>query len=121
MSTGTNRPWNMDVNVFCMLMHLSQFTSAIVPGLGFALPVIMWATNKSEFKAVDDNGKNIINWLISVIIYYLVAYVLHAIGIGVLIFIIVALCQLAFAIIGAIKAYHNQAWRYPLSIRFLKD
>ena len=28
------RPWNMDTNSFCMLMHLSQFASSVFPLAG---------------------------------------------------------------------------------------
>ena len=32
-----SRPWNMELKTFCMLMHLSQFGSMLVPGAGLVL------------------------------------------------------------------------------------
>jgi uncharacterized Tic20 family protein len=59
------RPWNMDLSSYCMLMHLSQFAGIIVPFGGIALPIIMWATNKDKSSIIDQHGKNILNWMIS--------------------------------------------------------
>jgi len=110
----------MDTPVFCMLMHLSQLTNSILPGLGFVLPVIMWATNKDNV-TVDRHGINIINWLISVFIYYLVCYGLFILGIGFFLLVILVICHSIFILIGAIKAYQGQIWAYPLSIGFIKS
>ena len=56
-------------NGFCSLMHLSRFSNYVLPGIGFIVPIIMWATRKDQSRAVDVNGKIIFNWLISSFIY----------------------------------------------------
>lgn len=54
-------------------MHLSQFTNYVLPTLGVIIPIIMWATRKNESKSVDLNGKIILNWRISSILYTVIA------------------------------------------------
>ncbi len=112
--------WGMPLNTYCMLLHLSQLSSVIVPGLGFVLPIIMWATNKDKNEEIDQHGKVTLNWMISLFIYSIVCAVLWIVIIGMLGFGILVILNLVFAIVAAIKANNGELWVYPLSIRFFK-
>ena len=61
-----------------------------------------------------------VNWLISLVIYYAICFILIFILIGVVAIWILALLNIVFAIIAALKANNGELWVYPLSIRFLK-
>ncbi len=115
------RPWGMDASAFCLLMHLSQLSNYIIPGLGVALPIVMWATNKEDSAEIDAHGKNIMNWMLSALIYGVICAILTVVYVGTLGLFALGLCNLAFVIIGAVKANKGQLWRYPLSIRFFKE
>lgn len=114
------RPWGMEHNTFCMLMHLSQLLNVILPFGGVIMPIVMWATNRDKSPLVNDHGKAIINWLISATIYGIIGTVLIVVGIGLLVLLVLGICSLVFAVIGGIKANDGVVWHYPLSIRFLK-
>ena len=114
------QPWGMDLRTFTILMHLSIFAGAIVPFGGIILPVVMWTTNKDKSVLIDQHGKNILNWMISSIIYVIGGAILVLIGIGVLILIAVAICTVVFAILGAVKASNGEIYKYPLAIEFIK-
>jgi hypothetical protein len=120
MSENREEYWGMPLNTYCMMIHLSQLTSIIMPGLGFILPIVMWAMNKDKKEEIDIHGKITINWLISLFLYSVVCGILVFIFIGIVGLIILVLLNFVFAIIAAIKANDNQVWTYPLSIRFLK-
>jgi uncharacterized Tic20 family protein len=120
MSENQEEYWGMPLNTYCMMIHLSQLTSIIIPGLGFILPIVMWAMNKDKNDEIDKHGKATINWLISLFIYSIVCGILVFIFIGIVGFIILALLNFIFAIIASIKANDGQLWIYPLSIKFLK-
>ena len=77
------RPWNMEIHSFCMLMHLSQFAGYIVPLGGIILPIIMWTTNKDKSPLIDQHGKIIINWMISLLIYTIISSILILLIIGI--------------------------------------
>lgn len=115
-----NKPWGINLNTFCMLMHLSQFASAIIPGSGVILPIVMWATNKDAFPQVDQHGRVIINWMLSIFIYSLICIPFMLIFIGFLALFVLVAINVIFAIIGAAKANDGIVWRYPLSINFFK-
>jgi uncharacterized Tic20 family protein len=112
--------WGMPLNTYCMLLHLSQLTSVIVPGLGFVLPIVMWATNKDKNADIDKHGKVTLNWLISLFIYSAICAVLSIIIIGIFGLVILVVLNLIFAIIAAVKANNGELWVYPFSIKFFK-
>lgn len=114
------KPWGIEMNAFCLMFHLSQLTSMVLPGAGIVLPIIMWATNKEEFPVVDAHGRNILNWSISLIIYLIVCVPLMIIYIGFLGIVALLILNFVFVIIAAIKANDGIVWQYPLSIQFFK-
>ncbi len=120
MESDKEEYWGMPLNTYCMLIHLSQLTSIIIPGLGFILPIVMWATNKDKHDAIDEHGKITVNWLISLFIYSIISAILVFVVIGFLGLILLAILNFIFAIVAAIKANDGQVWVYPLSITFLK-
>jgi len=112
--------WGMPQNTFCMLMHLSQLSSFVIPGAGLVMPLVMWLTQKDKNSVIDMHGKNIFNWMISAFIYMLICLPLCLIYIGILGLFALGLMGLIFAIVGGVKANDGQIWAYPLSIKFFK-
>ena len=118
-SQGTN-VGGMNLNTYCMLLHLSQLLNAVVPSAGYIVPIVMWAINKDKSPLVDQHCKVVLNWLISEFIYCFVCLLLCFVFIGFLLLPVVAILGLVFAIIGAVKANDGVVWNYPLSIPFFK-
>lgn len=116
----SNGDLGMAENTYLMLMHLSQLAGYIVPLLGYIAPVIMWAVNKDKNESVDRHGKNILNFILSWIIYYCVAGILFLLLIGFPILLALIILQVIFIIIASIKANNGEYWKYPLSIPFFQ-
>ncbi|WP_413665269.1 DUF4870 domain-containing protein [Microbulbifer sp. ANSA003] len=112
------RPWDMELNTFLMLLHLSQLAWVVIPGAGFVLPIIMWATTRDRSQEIDKHGKMIFNWMLSLLIYSIISAILIFFIIGIFGLIALAIINVIFIVIGAIRANEGQFWRYPLSIRF---
>jgi len=112
--------WGMPENSFCMLMHLSLFAGVVVPGAGLVLPIVMWVTNKDESPVIDQHGKNILNFMISMFIYAMVSAILIIVVVGILTLIAVVVVSIVFPIIATVKANDGKYWPYPLCIRFFK-
>ncbi len=119
-NNSSEQYWGMPINTYCMLIHLSQLTSIIIPGLGLILPIVMWTANKDQHEQIDRHGKVTVNWLISLFIYYVICGVLTVVLIGAVGLIILAILNFVFAIIAALKANKGELWIYPMSIKFLK-
>ena len=114
------KPWGMEVNTFAMLMHLSQFAGVLVPFGGLIMPIVMWTTNKEKDASIDQHGKNILNWMISLVIYMIGGAILSIVFIGIFVIIAAGVCSIIFTIMGAVKANKGEVWAYPMSIKFLK-
>ena len=119
-SPESYRPWGMEVNQYCMLMHLSLFSGFVVPYAGLIVPIIMWATNKDKSKLVDRHGMNILNWIISSTIYFIASIIMMFFFIGVITLFALAVCYIIFAILGAVNASKGKLYKYPLAITFVK-
>jgi uncharacterized Tic20 family protein len=116
---ATSKPlFGMAENTYLMLMHLSQFLGAIIPGLGLAAPIILWALNKDANQRVDATGKRIFNFLISYAIYCIAASFLIFAFIGLVLLPVLAVLVVVFVILAAVKANNGEDWDYPLSIKF---
>lgn len=113
-----NKPWGMEVKVYCMLMHLSQLAVFVIPGAGLVIPILMWALNKDEHPEINLHGLIILNWMLSALIYSFVCFLLIFIFIGIPLMFILGLVALIFAVVGGIKANEGQYWPYPMSIDF---
>lgn len=110
-------PLGMENRSYLTLMHLSQFAGYVVPGLGFALPIALWLV-KSNDNEINMHGKNITNFMISIFIYTIVSAILCLVLIGIPMLIGICIMQVICIIVGAVKAYNGEYWKYPLSIPF---
>ncbi|WP_237228025.1 DUF4870 domain-containing protein [Rubinisphaera sp. JC750] len=112
------RPWGLELNTYCMLLHLSQLTNFAVPGLGLVLPIVMWAMNKDQSELIDRHGKVVLNWTISSLIYVIISSALIFVLIGFAMLAALGVMHLIFIVLGAVKANEGRVWKYPLSIPF---
>ncbi len=111
---------NKEERTWAMFAHLSALGGHIVPFGHIILPVVIWMIKKDQFPLVDVEGKESINFQLSITIYAAVAFVLIFIFVGILILPILYLLDIVAVIIASIKTYEGNSFRYPLTIRFLK-
>ena len=97
-----------------MLCHLLGLLT------NFLGPLILWLVKKDEDPFVDQQGKEALNFQITVAIAGIVSSLLIGVCIGVLLVPAVAIADLVFSIMACVKANQGQAYRYTVSIRFVK-
>jgi uncharacterized protein len=113
-----------DARTYATFTHLSAFAGAMV-AFAFVGPLIMWLLKREEHPFLDQHGKEATNFNLSFLLYGFVAMVLAfvTLGIGLLVIIPVGLVFVVVWIVAiiqaAIAANRGQAYRYPLSIRFI--
>lgn len=104
-----------------MLCHLSALASLVGIPFGHILgPLIVWLLKKNDYPFVDEQGKESLNFQISVSIYGIVAAFLIFIKIGILLLVGLLLADLIFVIIASIKTSNGEHYHYPLTIRLIK-
>lgn len=140
---------NQNNNSLATILHISQLIKYIIPFGGIIFPLIIWSAKKNQGTLVDDTGKSVLNFNISMFIYSVVFLFLYIFGvlyfvfdfaievdrtgeefipiamltyifIGIGIIIMFYVFEFILALVGAIKASNGEVYQYPLSIKFLK-
>ncbi len=105
---------------WALFAHLSALIGFIIPFGSIIGPLIIWQIKKNEMPFVDDQGKEALNFQITMAIAVLVCIVLMVVLIGFLLIWVVGLLDLLFIIIAALAANNGQAYRYPITLRLVK-
>lgn len=106
---------------FGMLAHLAALSGFVGVPLGFILgPLIIWLIKKDTMPFVDDQGKESMNFQITVVIAMICCIPLLFILIGFLLLPAVGIAALVFTIIAAVKANNGEHYRYPFALRLIK-
>ena len=103
-----------------LFLHLSLLAGFIVPLAGLVTPIVIWQLKKNDLPGLDIHGKNVVNWIISDLIYMTIGSILCLVVIGIPILITLGIVSVIFPIIGGIKANNGEVWKYPLTMRFVK-
>lgn len=89
--------------------------------VGFPIlgPLIVWLIKKDQSAYLDAQGRELLNFQISYLIYALVSLVLCFVLIGFPLLFAVGVATLVLTIIGIVKASEGTIYRFPLTIRML--
>lgn len=102
---------------YALILHLSQFCSWLIPFLGLVVPLIMWQSKKED-PYIDEQGKVVMNWVFSSLIYAIVCLILFVVLIGIPLLAGLAICSVVFTIMGAMDANKGVIKNYPMVIKF---
>ena len=104
-----------------MLCHLTALSLLIGLPFGNILgPLVIWLIKRNEIPFVDDQGKESLNFQISIMIYSIIPLLLVLVIVGIFLLIGLAVFSTIMVIIASIKANNGEAYRYPVTIRFIK-
>jgi len=107
-------------NQLLVLTHLSQLLDLVTLIGGFIVPLIIWLTNKDTVYQMDEHGRAIINFRISMLLYVLVCIPLILFfGLGLLGFVILGVLYFILPILNAIKASNGEQPNYPFSLTII--
>lgn len=105
---------------WALFTHLSALAGFIIPFGNLLGPLVLWQVKKNELPFVDDQGKEALNFQITVTLAMLVSLILMVVLIGFLLMFVVGIGALVLTIIGAIKANNGETYRYPMTLRLIK-
>jgi uncharacterized Tic20 family protein len=87
---------------------------------GFVGALIIWLMKKDQSAYVDEQGKEALNFQITMLIAFVGAWILMFILIGMLLMPLLLIANLVLCIIAAVAASKGEHYKYPLAIRLLK-
>ena len=105
---------SQDAKNMAMLCHLLGLLTS------FLGPLILWLVKKDDDPFIDRQGKEALNFQITVAIAGIVSSLLIAVCIGAVLLPVVCVLDLVFAIIACVKSSKGEDYRYPVSIRLVK-
>ena len=105
-----------EARTWAMVCHLSALLG-FLPFLHIVAPLVVWLMKRDEHPFIDDQGKEAVNFQISMTIYFvLLCFSL----IGIPIAIALPLVNIVMIIIAVIKVSGGETYRYPLTLRLIK-
>jgi len=103
-----------DARTMAMLCHLlAIFTS-------FIGPLIIWLVKKDDHPFIDEQGKEALNFQITVCLAMIASFLLTFVCIGAFLIPAVSILDLVFCIIATIKSNGGEHYRYPVALRLVK-
>ena len=105
---------------WAMLAHLSALAGLVI-GLNWLGPLIIYLVKKDEHPFIADQSREALNFNISVFIYCIVSAILIIVVVGILLLPVIGIAWVVLTVVATVRANNGEAYRYPLSIRFVSS
>jgi uncharacterized protein len=105
---------------WAMLCHLSALLGILAGVAMFVGPLVIWLIKRNEHPFIDDQGKEALNFQLSMLIYTIIAFATLCILVGFVLVPLVYVLNIVFVIVASIKASNGEVYRYPMTIRLVK-
>ena len=109
-----------DERTWGMLAHLTAFSGFLIPLGNIIAPLVVWLVKRDQSPFVADQGKESLNFNISVLLAGCVCGALVFVLIGILLGVALFFYWLAMTIVAGIKASEGVRYRYPFTLRLIK-
>lgn len=113
MDEKQERNWGMGC-------HLAALGGFVIPFGNIIGPLVLWLLKRDESEFVDDQGKESLNFQITVTILAILSGILIILIIGIGLLILVGIFSLVMIILATIKASEGEKYRYPFNFRLIK-
>jgi uncharacterized Tic20 family protein len=109
-----------DARNWAMICHLAALSGYLIPFGNILGPLIIWVLKKDDDPFINDQGKEVLNFQLTMTMVFLFCAILIFILIGFLLVAALGIAVLILTIVGAINANEGRYYRYPMTIRFFK-
>ncbi|HOU65697.1 MAG TPA: DUF4870 domain-containing protein [Thermomonas sp.] len=103
-----------------MFAHLSALSGVVIPFGNIIGPLVVWQVKKDTLPFAADQGKEALNFNITMLIAAFIGFLLTFILIGLVLLPLIGIAWLVFTILAGIKANEGVAYRYPYALRLIK-
>ena len=103
-----------------MFCHLAALAGFIIPLGNLVGPLVVWLIKKDQYGFADYNGKESLNFQITVLIAMLVSLLLTLIVIGFILMAAVGVFALVVTILAIVKSSKGEYYKYPCCLRLIK-
>lgn len=101
--------------------HLSQLLTYVTGFGGLVVPLIIWLTQKDTIVGMDEHGKSIVNFQLSMWLWALLSIpAILFFGLGIVTLILVGVVSFVLPIVNAIKASNGEPPSYFMTLQIIK-
>jgi uncharacterized protein len=129
--SATNRISRMDTDLqqhipgseeknWALAAHAASLIGFIIPFGNIIGPMIVWLMKREQMPYVNEQGKEALNFNITILICTLISLPLMFIVIGIFLLFVLFIAWLICTIIAIIKSSEGVSYRYPFTLRLIK-
>ncbi|MFR0692115.1 DUF4870 domain-containing protein [Enterobacterales bacterium AE_CKDN230030158-1A_HGKHYDSX7] len=111
---------SQEARQWAMFCHFAAFLGFIFPFGNLLGPLIVWQIKRESDPFVDRQGKEALNFQITVSLAVVISFLLMLVVIGFFLLGLVSIGALVLTIIAGIKANEGLDYRYPFTWRPIK-
>ncbi|HEY0075363.1 MAG TPA: DUF4870 domain-containing protein [Abditibacteriaceae bacterium] len=117
---NTQDPQEKIARNWAMACHLAGLSAYIGVPFGHIFgPLLIWLIKKDEIPFVNDQGREAVNFGITLTIFYIAAFLTALFLIGIPALLALPVVHLIIGIVAAMRASEGEVYRYPFNIRFI--
>lgn len=103
-----------------VITHLTQYLDFVTGFGGLIVPLILWLSNRDSVIGMNEHGKSIINFQLSLILYVIIGIPsILLLGLGILLLIFAGVLSLVIPAVNAVRASNGESPTYFGTIRFI--
>ena len=106
-----------DERMWGMLCHLSALSGLIIPFGNLIGPLVVYSLKKDEYTFVADQGKESLNFQISILIYLMISGIAVLLLVGIFFLLFVPFIAIILTVLAGVRANDGEYYRYPFCIR----
>jgi uncharacterized protein len=114
---------NPSAHQWKVILHASAFAGLFCPFGSVLGPLIVWLIKKTEIPSLETEGRKVLNFQISFVIYFVVSAILAAalscLHVPFILPFAVGVTWLVLTIMGTVKTSNGEDYVYPLSIKII--
>lgn len=102
------------------ICHLAGLAGLVVPLGNVIGPLVVWRLKREDSAFVDDQGREAVNFHITVLILLVLCVPLVLVIIGFVLAGVIGIYALVMTAVAAIRANEGVRYRYPLTLRLIQ-
>ncbi len=101
------------------LCHLSALLGMFIPMFHVISPLIIWLLYRDRSLYIDDQGREAVNFQLSLTCYLIASLLLVFIFVGIFFMSVLAVFSFISVVIATVKASQGHSFRYQLNLRII--
>ncbi|MBQ4915575.1 DUF4870 domain-containing protein [Maribacter sp. MMG018] len=103
-----------------VITHLSQYLDFVTGFGGLVVPLVIWLTTKDSVMDMNEHGRSIINFQLSLIVYLIIGIPgILLFGLGILLLIFAGVLSIVMPAVNAFRASNGESPSYFGTIKFI--